>query len=191
MIPGTYVLCTRYVCTWYQPAEIYTYVRGGTHDTYVPPVDAHVWRQLHLSAVARCSDSYCIFAIVGCDVSARRCLFVVVSSMGHKNLESRWVECCNFFFVCVPCDNVWTMQYMCRRHDEWASTFIPHRHLLKEENQENRFVVIYAWLEMLSGGGLSRCLTDEMQGGAFGSIRRDYLCVKQIGFVAMWFFYPS
>ena len=61
-----YVLCTRYVCTWYQPAEIYTstYVRnvfvfvspfcfstapfvyslvgGGTHDTYVPPVDAHV-----------------------------------------------------------------------------------------------------------------------------------------------------
>ena len=37
-----YVLCTRYVCTWYQPAEIYTYVR------YVPPVDAqqwHVWRQ--------------------------------------------------------------------------------------------------------------------------------------------------
>ena len=48
-------LCSRYVCTWYQPAEIYTYVR------YVPPVDAHVWRQLHLSAVARCSDSYCIF----------------------------------------------------------------------------------------------------------------------------------
>ena len=38
----TYVLCTRYVCTWYQPAEIYTCVRGGTHDTYVPPVDAHV-----------------------------------------------------------------------------------------------------------------------------------------------------
>ena len=61
MIPGTYVphfydtRYVRYVCTWYQPAEIYTYVR------YVPPVDAHVWRQLHLSAVARCSDSYCIF----------------------------------------------------------------------------------------------------------------------------------
>ena len=60
MIPGTYyVPGTRYVCTWYHPAEIYTYVRGGTHDTYVPPT--HVWRQLHLSAVARCSDSYCIF----------------------------------------------------------------------------------------------------------------------------------
>ena len=29
--------------------------------TNVPPVDAHVWWQLHLSAVARCSDSYCIF----------------------------------------------------------------------------------------------------------------------------------
>ena len=29
--------------------------------TNVPPVDAHVWRQLHLSAVARWSDSYCIF----------------------------------------------------------------------------------------------------------------------------------
>ena len=28
--------------------------------TNVPPVDAQVWRQLHLSAVARCSDSYCI-----------------------------------------------------------------------------------------------------------------------------------
>ena len=45
-------LCSRNVCTRYQPEEIYTYVR------YVPPVDAHVWRQLHLSAVARCSDSY-------------------------------------------------------------------------------------------------------------------------------------
>ena len=40
---------------------VYSLVGGGTHDTYVPPVDAHVWRQLHLSAVARCSDSYCIF----------------------------------------------------------------------------------------------------------------------------------
>ena len=29
--------------------------------TNVPPVYAHVWRQLHLSAFARCSDSYCIF----------------------------------------------------------------------------------------------------------------------------------
>ena len=37
---------------------------GGTHDTNVPPVDAHVWRQLHLSAVARCSDSYCVFLIM-------------------------------------------------------------------------------------------------------------------------------
>ena len=53
-----YVLCTRYVCTWYQPPEIYTYVRY-VPDTYVPgisrqksictyqvryapPVDAHV-----------------------------------------------------------------------------------------------------------------------------------------------------
>ena len=32
------------------------------NQTNVPPVDAHVRRQLHLSAVARCSDSYCIFA---------------------------------------------------------------------------------------------------------------------------------
>ena len=59
MIPGTY-----YVPDTYQPAEIYTYVRGGTHDTYVPPVDAHVWRQLHLSAVARCSDSYCCILLI-------------------------------------------------------------------------------------------------------------------------------
>ena len=29
-------LCSRYVGTWYHPAEIYTYV------LYVPPVDAHV-----------------------------------------------------------------------------------------------------------------------------------------------------
>ena len=34
MIPVTYYVPD--VCTWYQPAEIYTYVR------YVPPVDAHV-----------------------------------------------------------------------------------------------------------------------------------------------------
>ena len=38
---------------------VYSLVGGGTHDTYAPPVDAHVWRQLHVSAVARCSDSYC------------------------------------------------------------------------------------------------------------------------------------
>ena len=40
---------------------VYSLVGGGTHDTYVPPLDARVWRQLHVSAVARCSDSYCIF----------------------------------------------------------------------------------------------------------------------------------
>ena len=34
---------------------------GPRNHTNVPPVDAHVRRQLHLSAVARCSDSYCIF----------------------------------------------------------------------------------------------------------------------------------
>ena len=58
-----YVLCTRYVCTWYQPAthQIRMYlVPGISRQTNVPPVDAHVWRQLHVSAVARCSDSYCI-----------------------------------------------------------------------------------------------------------------------------------
>ena len=32
--------------------------------TNVPPVNAHVWRQLHLSAVDRCSDSCCIFYIL-------------------------------------------------------------------------------------------------------------------------------
>ena len=32
-----------------------------SHHTNVQPVDAHVWRQLHLSAVARFSDSYCVF----------------------------------------------------------------------------------------------------------------------------------
>ena len=31
--------------------------------TNVQPVDAHAWRQLHLSAVARFSDSYCILFI--------------------------------------------------------------------------------------------------------------------------------
>ena len=29
----------------------------------VQPVDAHVWRQLHLSAVARFSDSYCLYYV--------------------------------------------------------------------------------------------------------------------------------
>ena len=38
------------------------FVSGWWYHTNVPPVDAHVWRQLHLSAVACCSDSYCIFA---------------------------------------------------------------------------------------------------------------------------------
>ena len=37
------------------------FVSGWWYHTNVPPVDAHVWRQLHLSPVARCSDSYCIF----------------------------------------------------------------------------------------------------------------------------------
>ena len=40
---------------------VFSLVGGGTHDTYVPPVDAHVWRQLHVSAVARGSDSYSIW----------------------------------------------------------------------------------------------------------------------------------
>ena len=36
---------------------------GAPHNhTNVPPVDAHVWRQLYRSAVARFSDSYCIFS---------------------------------------------------------------------------------------------------------------------------------
>ena len=60
-----YVLCTRYVCTWYQPAtQIRMYLVLRTW--YQPadersPVDAHVWRQLHVSAVARCSDSYWLY----------------------------------------------------------------------------------------------------------------------------------
>ena len=43
MIPGTYCIA---VCL---------FVSGWWYHTNVPPVDAHVWRQLHLSAVARCS----------------------------------------------------------------------------------------------------------------------------------------
>ena len=43
---------------------VYSLVGGGTHDTYVPPVDACVWRQLHLLAVARCSNSYCIVVCI-------------------------------------------------------------------------------------------------------------------------------
>ena len=49
MIPGTYCIA---ICL---------FVSGWWYHTNVPPVDVHVWRQLHLSAVARCSDSYCIF----------------------------------------------------------------------------------------------------------------------------------
>ena len=72
----------RYVCTWYQPAEIYTYVRYipdtyvpgtwyhpaeiYTYVRYVPPVDAHVWPQLHLSAVARCYNTSTNY--VSCDI---------------------------------------------------------------------------------------------------------------------------
>ena len=49
MIPGTY----------YVPDK---YVPGISRQTNVPPVDAHVWRQLHVSAVARLATAtYCIF----------------------------------------------------------------------------------------------------------------------------------
>ena len=34
------------------------HLRCPRNHTNVPPVDAHVWRQLNLSAVARCNDSY-------------------------------------------------------------------------------------------------------------------------------------
>ena len=39
------------------------FVSGWWYHTNVPPVDTHIWQQLHLSAVVRCSDSYCIFFI--------------------------------------------------------------------------------------------------------------------------------
>ena len=51
----------QHVCTWYQPAPNIRICRYLC--TNVQPVDAHVWRQLHLSAVARFSDSYCIFYV--------------------------------------------------------------------------------------------------------------------------------
>ena len=58
------------VLVWYQVRIMYQIrmylVSAGricTYVRYVPPVDAHVWRQLHLSAVARCSDIYCIFVL--------------------------------------------------------------------------------------------------------------------------------
>ena len=105
-----YVLCTRYVCTWHQPAEIYTYVRGGTHDTYVPPVDAHVWRQLHLSVVARCSDSYCIFVPgtcmrrPGCCPGAWSSWYLQVASLHLKSWTS--VSASFTFWPILPCERV-------------------------------------------------------------------------------------
>ena len=61
--------------TYYVPD---TYVPGISRQTNVPPVDAHVWRQLHVSAAARCSDSYysCIFFSTSTNVS-----FVVTSTI--------------------------------------------------------------------------------------------------------------
>ena len=64
MIPGTYCVPDTYVpgqIRMYLLSAGYpdTYVPGISRQTNVPPVDAHVWRQLHVSAVARCSDSYC------------------------------------------------------------------------------------------------------------------------------------
>ena len=57
-----YVLCTTYVLYLVSAGYPDTYVPGISRQTNVQPVDAHVWRQLHVSAVARCSDSYyCIF----------------------------------------------------------------------------------------------------------------------------------
>ena len=40
--------------------KIGVFIKSGgapRNDTHQWPVDAHVWRQLHVSAVARCSDS--------------------------------------------------------------------------------------------------------------------------------------
>ena len=72
---------------------VYSLVGGGTHDTYVPPVDAHVWRQLHLSAVAGCSDSYCIFFIL---VSVS---FVLLSVLASSTLLTALQ--CTWYYLCL------------------------------------------------------------------------------------------
>ena len=75
MIPGTYVSLFFYSLvgggthhTYVPPKkQLYRYclfVSGWWYDTNFPPVDAHIRRKLHLSAVARCSDSYCISFIL-------------------------------------------------------------------------------------------------------------------------------
>ena len=106
-----YVLCTRYV--WYQvrimyqirmyhtcrctinstavSLFVYSLVGGGTNDTNVPPVDAHVWRQLHLSAVARCSRSYCIFFY--CVPLSRRQWVTQFCYLTHFGLRLSYAEC--------------------------------------------------------------------------------------------------
>ena len=90
-----YVLCTRYVCTWYQPAEICTYVRY-VPDTYVPGIsrqksmrtyvmfrpwthtsdDSHIYQ---LSLVVATATVSLFFSDVSPDVDIRIfcCLFVV------------------------------------------------------------------------------------------------------------------
>ena len=101
-----YVLCSRYVCTWYQPAtQIRMYqVPGISRQMNVPPVDAHVWRQLHVSAVARCSDSYCILSVNFCIAFLRRY--------------------CRWFIVFGNVINCWSLPTKWIRHTPWASWLI-------------------------------------------------------------------
>ena len=82
--------------------------------TNVPPVDAHVWRQLHLSAVARCSDSYCIFFVWGIRfVSAIVCIvscFYLFSPWGNFPLQSYWSLSCDHGLHCSH-ELLWEQQH--------------------------------------------------------------------------------
>ena len=118
-------LCSRYVCTWYQPAEIYTYVR------YVPPVDAHVWRQLHLSAVARCSDSYCIFR--SCNTSDLLCQTLA----SRQRFEMRRQTRGSLTWVYLP-ESTWTPPVKHTADYLALRAYIQKRPRLAERPKSNR-----------------------------------------------------
>ena len=63
LVGGTrYVLCTRYVCTWYQPAEVYTYVRTFRPWTHTSD-DSYIYQLSLVVATATVSFFYLLVMV--------------------------------------------------------------------------------------------------------------------------------
>ena len=67
--------------------------------TNVQPVDAHVWRQLHLSAAARFRDSYCIFCFS--DYVFLYSLFIIYHLLHMMSRCNMLLRSCRRFTRCT------------------------------------------------------------------------------------------